>query len=896
MQQKIQPSEQTHRKIDADWSRYVASHDVEALFDLLHTSKKGLTEAQAEANRERWGENRLTPQNQKGLLRHLVAAFINPFTLILLALALVSLFTDVLMQAPGSRDYSTVIIIVLMVVISGVMRYVQETKSDNAVQALSRMIENTCRIERGGTGAKERSFTEVVVGDLIHLTAGDMIPADLRLLTANDLFISQSALTGESEPIEKKVETETTDILTDDPNLVFMGSTVISGAASGIVIATGDDTQMGEMSQLIREKPDKSSFEQGLDKVSKILIRFMLVAVPIVLFLNGFSKGNWFEAFLFALSVAVGITPEMLPMIVTTCLAKGAVTMSKQKVIVKNLNAIQNMGAMDLLCTDKTGTLTQDKIILEYPLDIEGKEDLRVLRHAYLNAYFQTGLKNLMDLAIIDRTHEEAEQEPDMATIKDRYVKVDEVPFDFERRRMSVVVKDRNGKTQMITKGAVEEMLNISSHVEFQGKVQPLTDEMKAIVVAHVEKLNNDGMRVIGVAQKTNPPPVDVFSVKDECDMVLIGYLAFLDPPKESTREAIQALNDHAVDIKIITGDNELVTRAVCWEIGMDVTGILMGHEIDALSDTELAERSKTTQIFAKMSPAQKARVVDNFKAQGHVVGYMGDGINDAAAMQAADVGISVDTAVDIARETADVIMLEKDLMVLEEGIVEGRRTYANMIKYIKMTASSNFGNIFTILLAAAFLPFLPMTAIQLLLLNLIYDISCIALPWDNVDDYFLAKPRPWNADNLSKFMLWLGPVSSVFDLIMFAILYFRIAPMIMGAPYTALDPTGQLAFIAIFHAGWFISSMWTQSLVIQVLRTQKVPFLQSNASWQVNLLSAFAVIVASIIPQTQLGHELGLASLNTTYFIYLFVLVIGYILVMELVKRLYIKRYNEWM
>lgn len=893
---ELQPNDRTHRQSGTEWNRFVARNDAEALFELLHTSKNGLTEAQADVNRERWGANVLTPKNQKGILRHLFEAFINPFTLILLALALVSLFTDVLMQAPGSRDYGTVVIIVLMVVISGVMRYIQESKSDNAVAALSKMIENTCRIERRGTGAKERPFSEVVVGDLIHLTAGDMIPADMRLLSATDLFISQSALTGESEPLEKKVRTETAVILTDDPNLVFMGSTVISGAASGIVIATGDDTQMGEMSRLIREKPDKSSFEEGLDKVSKILIRFMLVTVPIVLFLNGFSKGNWFEAFLFALSVAVGITPEMLPMIVTTCLAKGAVAMSKQKLIVKNLNAIQNMGAMDLLCTDKTGTLTQDKIILEYPLDIEGNEDLRVLRHAYLNAYFQTGLKNLMDVAIIDRTHEEAEAEPALGQLKDRYVKVDEVPFDFERRRMSVVVKDTNGKTQMITKGAVEEMLNISSFVEFRGKVQELTDEMKKIVVAHAEKLNNDGMRVIAVAQKTDPPPVDVFSVKDECEMVLIGYLAFLDPPKESTEEALRALNDHAVDVKIITGDNELVTRAVCREIGMDVTGIIMGHEIDAMSDAELTERSKTTQIFAKMSPAQKARIVTNFKAQGHVVGYMGDGINDAAAMQAADVGISVDTAVDIARETADVIMLEKDLMVLERGIVEGRRTYANMIKYIKMTASSNFGNIFTILLAAAFLPFLPMTAIQLLLLNLIYDISCISLPWDNVDGYFLSEPRPWNADNLSKFMLWLGPVSSLFDLLMFALLYFKIGPMIMGAPYTALDPAGQLAFIAIFHAGWFISSMWTQSLVIQVLRTAKVPFLQSNASWQVNLLSAFAVIIASIIPQTELGHELGLASLNKTYFIYLALIVVGYILVMEFVKRLYIKRYDEWM
>lgn len=687
-----------------------------------------------------------------------------------------------------------------------------------------------------------------------------------------------------------------TDILTDDPNLVFMGSTVISGAASGIVIATGDDTQMGEMSKIIQEKPDKSSFEKGLDSVSGILIRFMLVTVPIVLLVNGLRQGNWLEALLFALSVAVGITPEMLPMIVTTCLAKGAVAMSRQQVIVKNLNAIQNMGAMDLLCTDKTGTLTQDKIILEYPLDIEGNEDLRVLRYAYLNAYFQTGLKNLLDIAIIERTREEAELDVSLDELKELYTKIDEVPFDFERRRLSVVVEDKLKRRRMITKGAVEEMLAISTHVEYQGEIVELTEAMRDFVVAHAEKLNQDGMRVIAVAMKKDPPPVDVFSVADERDMVLIGYLAFLDPPKESTEEAVRALNDHAVDVKIITGDNELVTQAVCREIGMPVDGILMGSDIDALSEAELTERSRETQIFAKMSPAQKARVVNNFKAQGRVVGYMGDGINDAAAMQAADVGISVDTAVDIARETADVIMLEKDLMVLERGIVEGRRTYANMIKYIKMTASSNFGNIFTILIAAAFLPFLPMTAIQLLLLNLIYDISCIALPWDNVDEYFLMQPRPWNADNLTKFMLWLGPVSSIFDLIMFALLYFRIAPAITGAPFAALSPAGRIAFIAVFHAGWFISSMWTQSLVIQVLRTAKRPFLESRASWQVNLLSGLAVVTASIIPQTALGHRIGLASLNATYFLYLAVLVITYIFVMELVKRLYIRRYGEWM
>ena len=875
---------------------FAAEHNGDELFKKLESSASGKTEVEVIAAREKYGLNKVESSKKDSVAKRLFDSFINPFTIILIVLAIVSLFTDIVMSAPDDKDFSAVIIITTMVVISGVLRFVQETRSGNSAEKLLEMIETTTNIQRVEAGREEIAIDEVVVGDIVYLSAGDMIPADIRILSAKDLFISQSALTGESEAIEKTYTLQgESSAITEYSNLAFMGSDVISGTAVGIVVATGVETIFGEIASVLDEKPPMTSFEEGVNSVSWVLIKFMLAMLPIVLFLNGFTKGDWMKATLFAVSIAVGLTPEMLPMIVTTSLAKGAMAMSKEKVIIKNLNSIQSLGSIDILCSDKTGTLTMDKVILQYHLNIHGDDDSRVLRHAFLNSYFQTGLKNLMDLAIINKTREEQALDPNARELDKEYVKVDEIPFDFERRRMSVVVEDANKKTQMITKGAVEEMLKISSFVELDGKVEELTDDRKAYIMTKVDELNENGMRVLAVAQKTNPSPVGEFSVADENEMVLIGYLAFLDPPKESTEEAIAALNDHGVNVKVITGDNEKVTAYVCKQVGIHSERIILGEELENMTDDEIAEAATHVNIFAKISPMQKARIVQVLKDKGHVVGFLGDGINDAAAMKVADVGISVDTAVDIAKESADVILLEKDLMALEKGIIEGRITYANMIKYIKMTASSNFGNVFSVLIASAFLPFLPMESIHLILLNLIYDISCIAIPWDNVDADFLKKPRNWDASSVSKFMLWIGPTSSVFDIVTYAVMYFIIAPMVVGGQYhTLADPAMKAMFVAVFQSGWFIESMWSQTLVIHMIRTPKIPFIQSRASAELSLLTMLGILILTIIPFTPVGHSIGLASLPMVYFAYLIAIVFGYMVLVTIVKKLYIKKYGE--
>ena len=695
------------------------------------------------------------------LPRRLAAAFINPFTMVLLALAVISVMTDIVFASPGEQNYATVGIITVMVLLSGVLRFVQEARSGSVASRLTGMIHTTACVQRAGD-AREIPLEEIAVGDLILLSAGDMVPADVRILSARDLFISQSALTGESEPVEKlAAPTAPAGAPAETANLAFLGSNVVSGSARALVLAVGSDTMLGGMARELNAKPPKTTFEKGVNAVSWVLIRFMLIMVPVVLLLNGFTKGDWMQALLFAISIAVGLTPEMLPMIVTTSLAKGTLTMSRQKVIIKNLNAIQNLGAMDILCTDKTGTLTQDQVVLQYHLNIDGEEDDRVLRHAFLNSYFQTGLKNLIDRAVIER-----QQQLGAAALTERYTKVDEIPFDFERRRMSVVVRDAAGKTQLVTKGAVEEMLACCAWAECGGAVRPLSQAVRRLVRERAGALNEQGMRVIAVAQKTNPRPAGQFSAADEADMVLIGFLAFLDPPKPTTRAAIAALHRAGVRVKILTGDNETVTCAICRQVGLDAGRVLLGADLEQISDARLAQLAEEVTVFAKLSPTQKARVVRVLRENGHSVGFLGDGINDAAAMKATDVGISVDTAVDIAKETASVVLLEKDLMVLEQGVIEGRRTYVNMMKYIKMTASSNFGNMLSVLAASALLPFLPMASLQLILLNLIYDVCCTALSWDRVDESELNTPRRWDASGISRFMLWLGPVSSVFDMI----------------------------------------------------------------------------------------------------------------------------------
>lgn len=792
-----------------------------------NTSYDGYEDSKVELMRDEYGENKITHKKDDSILKRLVEAFINPFTIILLILAVISFATDIIMAEPGKKDGTSVIIVTLMVLVSGILRFVQETKSNKAAEKLGEMVETTISVSRKIEGVKEIPINEIVVGDIIHLAAGDMIPADVRILKSRDLFISQSSLTGESEPVEKVSDSLVANCKNplELENIAFMGSNVISGSAIAIVINVGDNTIFGGIANELSNKKDDTSFEKGINSVSWVLIRLMLVMVPIVLFMNGFTKGDWMEAFLFAVSVAVGLTPEMLPMIVSANLAKGAVSMSKKKVIVKDLSAIQNFGAMDVLCIDKTGTITQDKVVLEYSLNIHGEEDNRVLRHAFLNSYHQTGLKNLMDIAIINHANES-----DMIELWRDYKKVDEIPFDFSRRRMSVVVESKDGKTQLITKGAIEEMLEVSTHVEYKGEIKAITEEIGKEILCRVSYYNSQGMRILGISQKNNPPIANELSTKDEKDMVLMGFLAFLDPPKESTARAINALKDYGVNVKILTGDNDKVTAAVCKQVGIKVNNLLLGSDIEEMDDELLREAVEETNVFAKLSPAQKTKVVSALRANGHTVGFMGDGINDAAAMSEADVGISVDTAVDIAKESANIILLEKDLMVLEDGVIEGRKIYANIIKYIKMTASSNFGNIFSVLIASIFLPFIPMLPIQLLMLNLIYDISCITIPWDNVDEEYLKAPRKWDVSSISKFMFWMGPTSSLFDIVTFILMYFFICPFVFGGQFNSLSELEQLGFIGLFHAGWFVESLWSQTLVIHMIRTPEIPFINSRA------------------------------------------------------------------
>ena len=879
-----------------------AAKPYETLLIQYDNSFEGYDDEKVDDMRDQYGANVITKQEKTSLLSRLRDAFINPFTIVLFILAGLSFVTDVIIAAPGEKNPTAVIIVLAMVLISGLLRFVQELRSSSAAEKLGELVETTIAVMRRVevddsdepvSEKKEIPLDEVVVGDVIYLAAGDIIPADLRVLQAKDLFISQSSLTGESEPVEKfgaEVSGKQTNPL-DLPNLAFMGSTVISGSATALALAVGDDTVLGRIAGQLQEKAPPTSFEKGVSAVSWLLIRFMLVMVPVVLFVNGFTKGDWLQAFLFALSVAVGLTPEMLPMIVSANLAKGAASMSKKKVIVKEINAIQNFGAMDILCTDKTGTLTQDRIILEYHLDIHGNSDPRVLRHAFLNSYYQTGLKNLMDISIIDRAREE-----NVVADESVYSKVDEIPFDFGRRRMSVVVSDSQGKTQMITKGAIEEMLAISDFAEYGGKIEPMTDALRQEILETCGRYNSDGLRVLGVAQKTNPAPIGAFSVADESAMVLIGYLAFLDPPKESTAAAIASLQEYGVRVKVLTGDNDAVTRSVCKQVGLEAGRILLGADVEGMDDCQLKSAVEETDVFAKLSPQQKARVVTALRENGHTVGYMGDGINDATAMRAADIGISVDTAVDIAKESAKMILTEKDLMVLKNGIIEGRKIYANIIKYIKMTASSNFGNMFSVLVASAFLPFLPMLPIHILLLNLIYDISCIAIPWDNVDRDFLAIPRKWDASSIGKFMAWIGPTSSLFDITTYALMFFIICPaMCGGLRFSEItDPDMQAHFIALFQAGWFVESMWSQTLVVHMIRTPKLPFLQSRASLPVVLLTFAGIAVLTAIPFTPFGAVIGLAALPMTYFAWLALTVVLYMVLVTLFKRIFVRRYGE--
>ena len=890
------------------WLRHAATATMPELFRELNSSEEGLAAEQVDAAREFYGANAVAQATKRPLPLRLLAAFADPFTYILVFIAAVSVLTDWIFATGADRDLSTPLIIGTMVLVSGVLRFIQDEKSTVAAEALAEMVESCAEVERDGDGGNETPIDEIVIGDVVHLSSGDVVPADLRIFSARDLFVSQASLTGESEPVEKRASlaadasataAASAPALTDLGSLAFMGSTVISGNARGIVVATGARTMFGEATDTLAGRKRETSFDAGIKSTSRLLMRLMLAMLPVVFVVSGATKGDWVSALLFSLSVAVGLTPEMLPMLVTTCLGKGAVDLSRHHVIVKRLDAIQDLGAIDVLCTDKTGTLTEDRIVLERHLDVNGREDARVLRYAFLNSYFSTGVKNLIDNAIVERALAEGTDEVNATVgstttaeeLAERYHGIDELPFDFERRRLSVVVGDAAGHTRMVTKGALEEVLAVCSSVEVDGQVLPLTDELRTQVVRRGEALADEGMRVLGVARKNEPAGAATLTVADERNMVLIGYLAFLDPPKESSAAAIRALAAHGVATKVLTGDSPRVAAHVCRAIGIDAEHVLTGVDVEAMNDGELADAVQCTNIFAKLSPAQKARVVRTLRGLGHAVAYMGDGVNDAAAMRESDCGISVDSAVDVAREAADIILLEKDLMVLEHGIECGRTTYANMIKYEKMTVSSNFGNIFSVLVAAALLPFLPMTAVQLLLLNLIYDLTCTAVPWDNVDEASVRTPRRWDTGSVRRFMVAFGPLSSVFDILTYAALFFIVCPAAAGGAWGTLDAAGQAVFAGTFQAGWFIESMWTQTLVVHLIRTEKVPFVGSRASLPLCALGATGIAVACVLPVTPLGAALDFCALPATFWPILATMVAGYAALAMLAKRRYVRR-----
>lgn len=862
----------------------------------LGASRKGLSTIDAEERLISNGPNEVAHDKVPPAFIQLLLAFNNPFIYVLMALSAINFYTDFwLPYSKGEEtDLTGVIIVVTMVLISGVMRFWQEYHSNKAAEALKAMVKTTATVLRRSSESKESKLQEIdmrniVVGDIVQLSAGDMIPADVRLIESRDLFISQAVLTGESIPVEKydtlgNVKEKTAEAAVgeyetlDLPNMCFMGTNVVSGTAAALVVATGADTYFGSLAKSIVGSRSQTAFDRGVNSVSWLLIRFMLVMVPIVFFINGFTKGDWTEALMFALAVAVGLTPEMLPMIVSANLAKGAVAMSRRKVVVKRLNAIQNFGAMDILCTDKTGTLTQDKIILEHHVDINGTNHDEILQLAWLNSHHQSGVKNLMDKAIVRFAKEYTEFVPPKM-----WKKVDELPFDFVRRRLSVIVENQ-GKRLLVCKGAVEEMLSVATHVRENGQLLPLTDERHNLLLKMADDYNNDGFRVLilGTRELAQDDTRTQYSVADEINLVIEGFLTFLDPPKETASPAIMALRDNGVGVKVLTGDNPIITSKICREVGLEVGQPLLGSDIDQFDEPTLREKVEEHTIFAKLTPLQKSRVLKALQANGHTVGFLGDGINDAPALRDADVGISVDTGTDIAKESADIILLEKSLMVLEEGVIKGRETFGNIMKYLNMTASSNFGNVFSVLVASAFLPFLPMLALHLLIQNLMYDISQLSLPWDKMDKEFLRKPRKWDAKNIGRFMVWIGPTSSIFDIATFALMWYVFSANTVGTE-------------SLFQSGWFIEGLLSQTLVVHMLRTQKIPFIQSTAALPVMLMTFLIMAIGIYIPFSPLGAAVGLQPLPWEYFPWLVAILVSYCFVAQGMKMFYIRRFGQW-
>ena len=844
-----------------------ALKDNDTVLKELESRLSGLSVAEANARVKRYGLNEITREKPQSPLMRLLDNVKNPLVILLTALCVLSYLTG---------DIRATVVIFVMIVLGVALRFYQEMRADNAAEKLKAMVNTLATVVRDGKEA-EVALKLLVPGDIIRLAAGNMVPADVRVLTAKDLFLNQAALTGESLPVEKKANPPSADV--QNPlelhDICFLGSDVESGTATAVVIHTGDQTYFGSLATSIVGQREQTSFDKGVNKFTWLMITFIAVMVPAVFLINGLSKHNWLEAFLFAMAVAVGLTPEMLPMIVTVNLSKGAMAMARKKVIVKRLNAIQNFGAADVLCTDKTGTLTQGKIVLEKHLDVHGHDSERVLNYGYMNSYYQTGLKNLMDEAILD--HGQLEED---LKVKTDYRKIDEIPFDFQRRRMSVIVEDKQNQHILICKGAVEEIMRLSPRVEVEGEVLDVTPEHDAHRKLLVQELNAHGFRVVAVAYKVMPGDNDEphYTLQDESDLTLLGYMAFLDPPKDTAMEALKRLNALKVDVKILTGDNEIITAYICKQVGMPVDKILLGSQIDALSETELAEAASVTSIFAKLAPAQKEHIIHALQSKEHVVAFMGDGINDAPALKAADVGISVDSAVDIAKESSDIILLENSLLVLEQGVLEGRRVFGNILKYIKMAASSNFGNMFSVVGGSAFLPFLPMLPIQVLINNLLYDFSQTTIPTDEVDADWLTKPRKWTIGEIQRFILFIGPISSIFDYITFFIMLY-----VFNAWNNA----------ALFHTGWFVESLFTQTLIIHVIRTNKIPFIQSWASWPLIFTSLIIVSVGAWLTVSPLAETLGFVALPPLYWLLLAVMLVCYAFLTQLVKTWFYRRYG---
>jgi Mg2+-importing ATPase len=853
-----------------------ASLEASALLDQLQTSPDGLSDEEAARRLEEHGPNALASDQQRGLTLLLWRSILNPLVILLVALACVSFITG---------DVRAATMMLVMIVLGVGLKLMQEARADTAAAKLKAMISVTATVLRGGQ-PRELPISRLVPGDIVTIAAGDMIPADVRILTAKDLFVTQSSLTGESFPVEKfEVErSHSSSNPVDLTSIAFLSTSVESGSATAVVVATGRETYLGNMAKSLVEQPAPTAFDRGIAEFTWLILKFVAVMVPLVFLINGITKGNWGNAFFFAIAVAVGLTPEMLPMIVTVCLSSGALTMSRKKVIVKRINAIQNLGAMDVLCTDKTGTLTMDRVILERHCDVGMNESEEILALAYMNSHFQTGLKNVLDRAVLSHTQTHAH-----ARIPE-YQKVDEIPFDFHRRIMSVIVRTPEGKDRIISKGAPEAIFPCCQNFELNGQLQPMDHDHIELLKHEYERLSADGFRVLAIASK-DVDPREVFgdrtpySKSDETELTLKGYVAFLDPPKETATAAIKAMQGHGVEVKVVTGDNDLVARKICHEVGLLTDHVLLGSDVESMTEDQLADAVVATTLFARVSPAHKQRIIKALQSNGHTVGFMGDGINDAPALRAADVGISVDTAVDIARESADMILLEKSLLVLEAGVLEGRKVFANILKYVRMGASSNFGNMFSVLGASVFVPFLPMAPIQILFNNLLYDVSQTAIPTDDVDPEQLEKPCPWNVRQLQRFILFIGPCSSLFDYTTYFMMLSLFHCWNVSTPEAALQSEH------LFQTGWFVESLLTQTLIIHIIRTNRIPFLQSRASWPLLVTSSLIVALGVGLPFSPLGEYLGFVALPPLYWPLLILSIVGYVTLTQLVKMWLLQR-----